>query len=200
MGVRHSSGAVSGLIFLVTLFFFVASLVAAGGAYVYTQAQVSALAQKKTDLEKTKGAFDPNAIQELTRVDARINSATLVLQKHIAASAVFGFLSEQTLQNVSFDKFTFAMNDDGSATISLSGQADSFSTIALQSDQFSKSRSIHDAVFSGINVGSSGNIIFTVKADVSSDVINFLKALATTPASPEGAVSTSTEPTSSVTQ
>ncbi|MDO8548469.1 MAG: hypothetical protein Q7R71_02240 [bacterium] len=175
MSVSRGSGV--GLFFLIALLIFVTSVVAAGGAFLYQQYLNKTLADKKVSLDRAQGAYEPGTIQDLSRMDQRITQAKSLLGKHIAPSALFAFLSNQTLEKVSFSTFSFALQNDGSAKIALSGKADSFSTVALQSDQFGGSKVLKDVIFSGITIGQGGEVDFSVSAAVDPSLILYATAL-----------------------
>jgi hypothetical protein len=163
---------------------FIVSLVSAGAVFAYEGYLNSAIASKSDSLTKAQAAFDPTTIQELVRLDSRITNAQTLLQKHIAPSALFNFLAAQTLQRVSFSSFSYALGDDGSVSISLAGQADSFATLALQSDQFNTNKFLKDAIFSDIAVGQNGQVTFDIKATVDPAVINYANVLAASASNP----------------
>jgi hypothetical protein len=166
-----------GLLFLLSLFIFIASVVGAAGVFGYQTITKNAIASKSDSLQKAEGAFDLSTVQDLIRMDARINSANTLLASHVAPSAIFAFLSQQTLVNVQFTSFTYTLSSDNSATIVLSGIADDFSTVALQSDQFGASKVLKDVIFSNIKNGAGGSVTFSVSATIDSSLINFGKNL-----------------------
>ena len=194
---RKGGGAMGMFIFLISALIFVASLVSAGGAFVYRGFLKSSLAQKQDTLQKAEAAFDPSAIQDLVRLDSRINNAEALLQKHVSTLAIFNLLATQTLQNVQFTNFTYELQSNKSANVTLSGVADGFSTVALQSDQLGASKIFKDVVFSGIVVNPTGKVAFSVKASVDAPLLNYAKSLTAT-AGPalgnDGGVNASTTP------
>jgi len=187
---RAPRGGFGGLVFLVALLFFVASLVAAGGVFAYTQYLNSAIVSKANSLTLAEGAYDPGTIQDLVRLDNRLTQAKLLLGKHIAASGIFAFLSTQTLANVAFSSFDYALGDNGSAKISMQGVADSFSTVALQSDQFGGNKLLKDVVFTGITADATGRVNFTVSATVDPSVLSYAASLGDSAAVPATASTT----------
>lgn len=173
----QARGGGMGLFFLVAVLVFVMSVISAGAAFGYTGVLNKQIADKNVSLQRDEGAFDAATIQDLLRTDTRLTQAKLLLQKHISASAVFYLLSSITLEKVQFLSMNFALAQDGSAALSLSGVADSFSTVALQSDQFGASKVLRDVIFSGISVGDSGKVSFTVNATVDPDVLLYSRNL-----------------------
>jgi hypothetical protein len=174
-----SRGSGVGLLFLLALLVFVMSVVAAGAAFSYQQYLNGQITGKDADLQRAEGAFDASAIQDLVRLDSRLTQARALLQAHVSPSAIFGFLSTITLQKVQFNSFDLGVNKDGGASLALSGTADSFSTVALQSDQFGASKVLRDVIFSGITVNDATNkVSFTVNASVDPQLILFSNNLA----------------------
>ena len=171
---KARSGGI-GLFTLIALLIFILSLIGAGGAFGYTQILNQKLASQKASLALQQGAFDPATIQDLVRLDSRLVQANLLLQKHVAPSAIFNFLAQKTLVNVQFTSFDYALNSDGSAKIELDGITDSFATIALQSDALGQSSMLKDVIFSGITVDQSNRVNFTVSATVDPGLISYSK-------------------------
>ena len=101
-GVSGRSGGSFGLLFLLALLVFIASLIASGAVFGYQALLGSSLASKKASLEKYQQAYDLATIQTLTRFDSRIVEAKKILSDHIAPSSIFFFLSQQTLEKVRF--------------------------------------------------------------------------------------------------
>ncbi len=185
ISASRNSGGSFGLFFIIALFIFIASLVAAAGSFAYTQYLNSTIASKSASLALAEGAFDPSVIQDLLRMDNRLNQSKKLLASHVAVSGIFALLATQTLAQVSFSNFDYTLNADGTATISMQGTADSFSTVALQSDQFGADKLLKNVVFSAITVGSSGSVGFSVSADLDPSVLSYSSSLgASVPAAP----------------
>src|SRR6266404_6083972 len=177
-------GGFGGLLFLITLLLFVGSLVAGGAAFAYTQYLNKAIVDKSKSLQLAEGAYDPGTIEDLVRIDDRLIQAKILLGKHIAVSGIFAFLATQTLVNVSFSSFDYTLGDDGSAKITLQGSGDSFSTVALQSDQFNGNKLLKEVVFSNITVDTGGRVSFGVTATVDPSVLSYAASLGTSAAVP----------------
>jgi len=153
-----------GLLLLISILLFVLSLVGAGGTFAYHGLLKSQISSKDQDLKNAEGEFEPAAIESLIRLDKRLTHTSDLLQKHLSPSAVFDFLSTITLEKVQFTSFSFDSGTAGGATIKLSGVGDSFSTVALQSDQFGSTRLLKDVIFSDVAIGQSGRVTFSVSA------------------------------------
>jgi hypothetical protein len=164
---RSSGEGAYGLVFLVALLIFITSLLAAGGAFLYGKYLSTSLGAKQDQLKTYQQAYDLSTIQTLVRFDSRINESRTILEHHLAPSAIFTFLSQQTLEKVQFTNFDYSLSAaDHTVVIKMQGTADSFATVALQSDQLGSSKSLRDVVFSDISVEQGGRVGFSVSAKV----------------------------------
>lgn len=172
---ESAHGGMGGLVTLLAVLVFLASILAAGGTFAYTKYLGSALADKDASLKKAEGAFDTRSIQDLEHLDSRLTQARTLLQNHTALSGVFTFLSATTLERVQFTSLALNMDGSGSATLAMDGIADSFSTLALQSDQFGAAKVLRDVIFSGITTGFGGRVTFSVSARVDPSLLSYAK-------------------------
>jgi hypothetical protein len=165
----------TGLLMLIAVLIFVVSLLAAGGAFLYGQYLNRAIADKDSSLKKAEGAFDTSSIRDLERLDIRLSEGRTLIQNHLAPSGVFTFLSASTLERVQFTSMTLDIAPDGNAKLGLTGVADSFSSLALQSDQFSAAKVLRDVVFSDIATNATGHVTFTVTADIDPSLLSYAR-------------------------
>ncbi|TSC69158.1 MAG: hypothetical protein G01um101456_302 [Parcubacteria group bacterium Gr01-1014_56] len=171
---RSAGGGAYGLIFLIAILFFITSLLAAGGAFLYVRYLSVSLDAKKVSLQKYQEAYDLPTIQTLVRFDSRINESQKILQKHLSPSAIFFFLSDQTLEKVRFKDFSYSLSStEHSVNISMTGITDSFATVALQSDKLGSSKSLRDIIFSDISIEKDGKVGFSVSAKVDPALIYY---------------------------
>ena len=170
-------GGGMGLFFLMAIIIFTLSIVSAGAAFGYKQILNNTIADKDASLRKAEGAFNPGTIQDLLRLDNRLTQARVLLQKHVAPSAILYFLSTITLERVQLNSFEMGLNNNGSASLSVSGSADSFSSVALQSDQFGATKLLKDVIFSGISVNETGKVGFTVNATVDPSLLLYSNSI-----------------------
>jgi hypothetical protein len=173
VGEARSGGG--GLLTLLAVLIFVISGVAAGGAFAYGKYLESALADKDASLKKAEGAFDTASIIDLSRLDIRLAEARRLLESHVAPSGVFTFLSATTLERVQFTSLDIGIDENGGGKIMLLGVADSFSSLALQSDQFGAAKVLRDVVFSDISTDAGGRVQFSVSASVDPSILSYAK-------------------------
>ncbi len=177
MGGSRAMGMV---IFFFGLLVFIASCAGAGIAFFAQQYLTKQISDKSAQLEHDQTTFDLPAIEDLARLDARMKNAESLMQRHYTAMTPLIYLGDQTLQTVQFTDYKYAVDPEGGAKITLAGIANSFGTVALQSDQFGASDKLQDVVFSNIQQDSSGKMItFTVTAKLDQPLTSYAASLGT---------------------
>lgn len=147
------------------------SIVGAGGMFLFEQFTIQNIASKQESLDRSREAFEPATIKELSRIDTRIKTGTLLLNEHLSVSKLFDELERLTLENVRFDSFSYQKGESGRGKLTAAGAATSFNSVALQSGGFSKSPIITEPIFSGVNIGEAGVIDFDFSAEINIDQI-----------------------------
>lgn len=179
--VRSSS--VSVFLFIAVVF-LIASIGSAAFVYIYKTSLTRQVAQMKDDLDKAKGAFEDDFIKDLQTIDRRINTANQVLAGHIAVSPIFQALQQSTLKSIQFTKFTYKITGSGQSSqidVDMSGKAQSYTSIALESDQLTKNKYIRDPIFSNLTLDDKGNVLFDLVFSVDPKLVMFSEVVAKTP-------------------
>jgi len=184
-GRRTVRRAPLSIFFILGLVVFLASVALSLGAFVYQQYLESSISRKAAELEQARAVFEPALIQELTRLDARLETSKNLLNQHTALTRLFAFLESKTLQNVQFRDFRYSALPDGKIALSMNGRAVSFSSVALQSDVFGNSEFIQSPIFEDLNVDQLGGVVFNVSAFINPALLSYRAAVAARPSEPE---------------
>jgi lipopolysaccharide export LptBFGC system permease protein LptF len=155
---------------------FVLTILATGVVFLYNRYLESEIEGMSKTLEREKGSLEKEIIKELSRIDKRINASVDILNKHMTLVSFFEMLEKNTLQNVRFGKLDFLPTEDG-WELSMEGSADSYSTIALQSDVFEKDKNMSELIFSGLGVGSDGGVVFKVNSKIDPLLFSYRSSL-----------------------
>lgn len=172
--------------FISTIIFFITVLVS-GGAFAWHRYLDSSKVSLQTSLEKNIKSFEPQTLDAYVRLNSRIDSAKELLSKHVAVSYIFDFLSENTIQSVNFDDFKYQIDPDGTASLSLNGQAKSYNAVAYQAEVFGKERSLRIPLFSNLDLDKFGNVIFNFTATVDPGFITYTRKAGESTASAQAA-------------
>ena len=173
--VKKKSGAGSlGVVTLLTLIIALGAVVLSVGAFLYQQILEVNITRKTDTLERARAAFEPALIQELVRIDSRIESAEAILNDHITPSVLFETLEDLTLKSVQFKDFELVRVSDDKINLSMKGVADDFRGVALQAEVFGKSKIIRDPIFSELNLNQEGRAVFSLSAFVDPSFVKFV--------------------------
>ncbi len=148
-------------LFMVTgIIILLLSSLAALSLFLYgrlLQSQIGAMNQQLEDAQK---AIRPDDILAWKRLDYRIRSVKEIVKNHVATTILFSILQDETLQRVQFKEFSYKTDSGGVVKLSLSGQADAYTTVALQADEFSKNKYFMSPLFEGLNLDDRGRVEF----------------------------------------
>ncbi|MCK4386977.1 MAG: hypothetical protein KAV41_02765 [Candidatus Pacebacteria bacterium] len=165
------------LAMIISVAIFGAAIFAAAGVFFYNQFLTDEIKKKVVILEKEKGSLDLETIQELTKLDKRIESAKKILDRHVSLIPLFELLEKNTLRNVRFKNFKFGIEKDG-IILDMNGVANSYAAVALQADIFGEDKNITEPVFSDLGVDFNGNVTFRVIAKIDPRLISFRNSVA----------------------
>lgn len=175
---RPSASRFAGVFVAGSILMLVISIVLSVGVFLYKGYLAQNIAGQSATLSRAQAAFEPNLIRDLIRLDTRINESKRLLAGHVAISPFFELLGGTTLQNIAFQNLNFSVAG-GKATVSMKGQARSFSDIALQSDVFAKTKQIRDPIFADLNLDQTGNVVFSLSATLDPSLILYRNNLPT---------------------
>lgn len=194
-GVATHASYTGSIFMAVATILFIASLV--GAVLTFAGKGLLETQQKslKINLAENEKRFNVPLIEELKKANVKIDFVNQILKKHVAVSEVFAIIEGLTIDGVRFSSFEFSDNSmpsGGSAAmtkdaktykIKMKGLANSFSSVAFQSDVFSHSQKygtnkvLKNPVLSDLAVDTDGNVSFNFTADVSASDISYEKAV-----------------------
>jgi hypothetical protein len=171
---KSSSVSGAGILLVVSVVLLVLSLLSVGGVLLYEKYLDGALVSKKESLQKQRDSFAPELIREMSRLDRKLEVAQTLLQEHVSVTGIFELLQELTLKTVRFTNLSYTQTEEG-IQVKLQGEGQSFTSVALQSDEFGKSSFLSEAVFSNFQLNERGNVNFSVSAIVKPSVVSFVE-------------------------
>lgn len=156
------------------------SVVAAVGLFSANFLLTRSIAAQDAELLAKVKSFDSRSVNDLIRFDTRLETAKKILASHLATSAIFSLLSQNTIQSVQFNGFTYN-NDGDKIMVTLTGKAPNFASVAIQSDTFSEVPYLRDQVFSDVTLAQDGTVAFKFVATVDPTALAYTVATSTTP-------------------
>ncbi len=158
---------------LIATIFFIVGLVLTGGMFFYKQLVLKQIEASKEELDDAKGAFEPEVIKDLVRLDSRLTAGNSLLENHVAVTPLFDFLSSVTLRSVRFKDFTFTYLASDKIQVQMKGQAQNYASVALQADLLSEQTSLTDTVLSDMTLEPAGTISFNVTTTVNPSLVSY---------------------------
>lgn len=152
--------------------FFVA-IAGSLGVFFYERYLNQNIAAADADLVRAQGAFDPNAIKTMIRLDSRLTAAKGLLSSHTALSPLFDIIGRSTLKRSIRFKTLDVSNTDGKIALTMKGQATGFTAIALQSDSFGKDKRLKNPLLSDLALDQNGAVSFTFTASLDPSVLSY---------------------------
>ena len=149
---------------IVTGALLVLALLGSAGIFLFERYTAQNIESKQASLERSRAAFEPATIKELARLNTRIEAGKKLIGKHVSLSRLYDDLELRTLASVRFGEFSFSEANPGRVLLTMSGIASSFNTVALQSQEFSKSSILTEPRFSNVNIDKDGSIRFDFSA------------------------------------
>jgi len=175
--VRRSraSNRSSSIFSAAALVIFVASIALGGMAFGYEFLLKQEKESKNNELSVLKESVDRSIVQSLARLSSRLVAADQLLSIHVAPTALFSLLEQDTVQGVQFTDFQMVLNDEGDTELQLNGVAKTFNTLAYQSQRLSQNPHLRNQIFGDIAVEETGTgadfISFSFTATVSRDLL-----------------------------
>jgi hypothetical protein len=158
---------------LVSISVFSVAAVLSVLVFLYQAHLVRVISDMDTELIKARKSFEPEFIEEASRLNTRIEAARELINNHRALSPLFGVLEKKTLESVRFRDFSFDSSSGREATLVMTGQAKSFNAVALQSDVFGSERAFKDPVFSNFALNEQGDIVFNFKTSLDPALLRY---------------------------
>lgn len=174
---RRPGHRVIGFFSLGSLIIFVSVIALSVGVFLYQQFLLQNISSMKRSLDRARAAFEPSLIAELKRLDSRIETVKKLIGAHAAATPVFRLLELNTLQNVRFSDFNYTSSGPDTVSITMKGEARSFSAIALQADLLASRREIRDPVFSNLTPDKGGLVAFVFSGNLDPRIVLYQSTL-----------------------
>ncbi len=152
---------------------FVVAIISLVVVFLYQKYLEGQVSQMSANLSSTRVALQPNVITELSRSDERIISANDLLNKHVALSDFFALLQSLTLQNLRFTSFSYSENAQGVLTVSMKGQAPTYSTVAVQENIFNNNNNFINPTFSNLDLDDKGNVVFDFQSQLNPKAVSY---------------------------
>jgi len=164
---------------IISILIFFTVLIATGALYFYKASLIAGIQKMENDLNLAKDRFEPEKISQLEILNRRLEAGNAVLSKHIAISPIFEALSTVTMKSVRYNTFNYSLSEDKDPKVNIviSGMAQDYASIAMQSDLFNQKKYFIDPVFSNLSLDTKGKVLFDLEFSVEPTFVNYPKVL-----------------------
>lgn len=157
---------------MASLVLLIAAAILAGAVFGYSLLLEREKSQKTEELTQIQQSVDQAAVEDLVRFGHRLTAAQEILNNHLTPSALFAVLERDTVSGVQFSDFQYQIGDEGEIAITLQGLAESFNTLAYQSQVLSQNPFLRNQIFADTSVeGETESVSFSFSATVSDELI-----------------------------
>ncbi|MBP6866347.1 MAG: hypothetical protein KBC12_02280 [Candidatus Pacebacteria bacterium] len=167
----------TGLLVIFSVLILLSVFVAYGGVYFYKNSLTQSITSKEKALELARNRFEPGRLSELKTLDRRIKAANGILANHVAPSPIFKILEATTMKTIRYTSFSYELKENGMVFVKLTGEANGYRSIALQSDLLSENKDILDPVFSNLALDTKGSVLFDLTFSVQESLVSYKENL-----------------------
>lgn len=146
-----------GIFLRIAFIVFLAAAFLSGGLYLYRNFLTNNLSRQKSVLAKLEVEFEPSLIKQLESVSGSITAARQILRNRVKTSALFDMLEANTLPTISFNTFSYSTEKN---TVTLTGEASSYSDVSGQSSVFEFLPPVESATFGNLSLKEAGTVGF----------------------------------------
>jgi uncharacterized membrane-anchored protein YhcB (DUF1043 family) len=174
-GATHAVRTPMGTLMVISIIIGILAAISLVGVFLYKQYVIADVENIQKALKTNEKELEPNLIADLTKLDKQLKNGETLLRQHIAPSPIFDLIEQNTLKQVRFSKFEFRV-DNNMYDVNMSGEANNYQSIALQSQNFGDVTAFRDVIFSDFTLTPKNRISFTVSFKVNTDILNFSTA------------------------
>ncbi len=169
----------SNFLTIIMVAIFLGTVVFGVGVFAYKLTVEKQISLQIETLKKSRDEFDEKFIKEATRLNTRIMAVRKLIDSHKAPSAVLDLLQDRTLETIRFNNFKYTTDKTkGNVTLDASGVGLGYQSIVLQSDEFGRTGSLKDVVFSSVQPSENGLVNFSLKSQIDPSIVLYRKTLA----------------------
>lgn len=178
---------------LLSTVLFIVAVALSGGVFFYQGLIAKQIDADKASLDRARGAFDPDLINRIVRLDSRIENGKKLVSSHVAVTPLFDLLSRMTLPSVRFREFSFQYLAPDKIQVIMKGQAQSYTAVALESDTINGQKAFKNTVFSDMSLDPQGTVSFNAVTTIDQSLLTYSSTLfsAAAPAAPAASTSPS---------
>lgn len=175
------------------VFVFAASVIGFGGLFFYNNSLNGQIVTRLGEIQKVQAAFNRSTqVEKAKSFRSRVSIVQGLLAAHIAVSPVLKFISDNTLSDIMYTKFSLTSQGSG-ALAKLEGEAPTYAALAYQREVLSKkTNELSSFTVSEVSLTSFGTVTFTLVLEFTPGYLSYVNNNGTNISSSTSAVVPST--------
>lgn len=174
---KSKSKQSTNIFLFITLFIFLFSVALFFILYFYSSYLNNKIKEVDKSLKSSDSTSQATTLVALQKLESRLTSANSILDSHITISPIFKILQGIIIKNVTFNDFSYSLDEKGNTLVKMSGEAKSYRDLAIQSDLFSQDKNLKNPIFSNLSLNPKGNITFNLEFYVDKDLVNYRRSI-----------------------
>lgn len=166
---------------VIAITIFLVGVVLSAGVFFYSRLLDNQIVMEKQSLDRAKDAFEPELIEQIVRMDSRIETSKKLIASHTILSPFFNLLSNLTLRSIRFKDFLFSYSAADNIKVEMKGEAESYTAIALEADLFGSQKYLKDTVVSDLALEPNGNVSFKIMSKIDKNLVSYSEAVKSRP-------------------
>lgn len=166
------------LALIIALIAFFATLIVAGGVFIYHRQVVERVAQQSQKLEDAEELLNINEIESYKKVDVRITTAKNLIRGHNVFTTILKLLEKGTAQNVALTSLSY-VRESKDLVLNISGEAPSYEAVYFQGETLKTMKPLVTNVeISGVTLDADTGIVnFTAKIGIDPESTTYSRLL-----------------------
>lgn len=172
---------------MIAVFIFLISVGGAVFAFVAEGLLIKRQEQYQLDLVENEKSFNEPLIDEIKKANTKIDFAKKLITNHVAITEALTIVSQLVAEKVTFSDFSITApgslvkGEESTYKITMRGVANSFSTLAFQSDVFGASsrygtnKVLKNPILSDLTTDDNGDVKFNFTAEIRPQDISYEK-------------------------
>lgn len=172
----------AGILGVIAVSIFISSLVVYAAMFAYKRIIQSDIKNLQAQLAQSEKNIDKKTIEDMSKFSKKLDLVRTIVSKHQIVSAFLESLASSTVSQVQFSQFNYTSMDNGTLTVTMTGKAASYASVALQEDMFTKNPYFTSVSFSNLTLAEKGLVSFDVSISVDPKIVVYSPPVPVTPA------------------
>ncbi len=147
-----------------------------GGLYFYTKSLQEKIDRKEAQLTALREEFDTELINKAKRLQARIEAANELLQRHVAFSLMFELLEAETIKAAQYTTLSYT-KEGGAQVLGLSGKTAGFAQLASLRDALKETNVFSEFSVREMGLDEAGGVKFAFEAEIGEDHFRYARKI-----------------------